>query len=172
MTEVLLIQAIGFAGMAASLISFQYKEHGKVLFLRILSEIIFAVQYVFLGAYTGMASNLMSAVMNLFFKSRVKGGKSTLAYQIGFSLVFVVLGVITWEGPVSLLIIFAKVASTVSYGIKDTRVMRRVYLLSPPAWVFYDWICGSIAGVLCDLVTLGSVLLAMWRLDRVPAEEN
>ena len=86
MTEVLLIQAIGFAGMAASLISFQYKEHGKVLFLRILSEIIFAVQYVFLGAYTGMASNLMSAVMNLFFKSRVKGGKSTLAYQIGFSL--------------------------------------------------------------------------------------
>ena len=166
------IQAIGFAGMAASLISFQYKEHGKVLFLRILSEVIFAVQYVFLGAYTGMASNLMSAVMNLFFKSRVKGGKSTLAYQIGFSMVFVVLGVITWEGPVSLLIIFAKVASTVSYGIKDTRIMRRVYLLSPPAWVVYDWVCGSIAGILCDFVTLGSVLLAMWRLDRAPVKEN
>ena len=53
------VQLLGMVGFAASLIAFQCKRHKPIVVLRTVNELVFALQYFLLGAYTGTAMNLL-----------------------------------------------------------------------------------------------------------------
>ena len=86
-----LIEAIGILGIIASIISFQCKKHSRLLLFRSANESLFALQYGLLGAYTGMAMNVIGVVRNIVFTELVKRKKSTVPARIAFGAVFVVL---------------------------------------------------------------------------------
>ena len=65
-TMQIIIQAIGILGILASVIAFQKKKHNQILLFKTLNEFLFAIQYFLLGAYTGMAMNLVGCVRNTF----------------------------------------------------------------------------------------------------------
>lgn len=161
----LFIQAVGFAGMAISLYGIQHKAYNRVVLFRILNELIFGVQFLLLGAYTGAASNFAACITNSVYMLRIKKGKSTLPFQIAFGILFVIIGILTWHGPASILVIFAKLLSTVSFGINDTKVIRRVNLIITPVWLVYDITVFSLAGIISDVLYFISVISAVIRLD-------
>ena len=164
----ILIQLIGVFGIAASIVAFQFKKHGTVLIFRTLNEALFAVQYFLLAAYTGAAASVLGITRNLIFKKRIAGGKSTSLFIAIFSALFLLFGILTWEGPKSLLIIVAKVLSTISYGNKNTTVIRIIGIVTTTSWLFYNWYVFSIAGVLCEAFTLTSLIIGLIRLDILP----
>ena len=94
------IQIIGFIGALLAIISFQSNRHGVIMALKTASETVFAVQLMLLGAYTGVAMNIIGSVRNLIFAALVKKGKSTTPWIIVFSVLTVVFGVLTWAGPI------------------------------------------------------------------------
>ncbi len=165
------IQIIGFVGMFLSIISFQSKSYQKIVWLRVLSEFVFAVQYFLLGATTGMVTNLTSCVTNSVYRERIKRGKKVAGFQIAFGLLFAILGILSWHGYVSLLAIAAKVLSTVANGNANPKTIRIINLIISPLWLVYDIIVFSLAGVLSDAFTLVSIVLAMVRLDKSQAKE-
>lgn len=71
----IIIQLIGGLGIIASIISFQCKKHNSILLFRTLNEFIFAIQYFLLGAYTGMAMNLVGCVRNIIFTKQILQNK-------------------------------------------------------------------------------------------------
>lgn len=73
----IIIQLIGVLGILSSIISFQCKRHNFVMLFRTLNEFVFAIQYFLLGAYTGMAMNLVGCVRNIMFAKQVSGNKNT-----------------------------------------------------------------------------------------------
>ena len=101
----IVIQLIGALGIIASIISFQCKKHNSILFFRTLNESLFAIQYFLLGAFTGMAMNLVGCVRNVIFTKQVSNGKKTTVSTIVFSVLFLIFGLFTWQGVKSILII-------------------------------------------------------------------
>lgn len=164
----IVIQLIGGLGILASIAAFQCRQHKYILGLRTLSEFIFAVQYCLLGAYTGMAAELIGCLRNQIFTKQVAKGRKTTGSILIFSLAFAVFGLITWEGPKSLLVIFAKVLSTVAYGNKNPTVMRTIILLTSSSWLIYNIYVFSLAGILCEIVTLVSLIVGILRMDLLP----
>lgn len=158
------VQFIGVCGVICSLIAFQCKTHGKILFFRTMNEFLFGIQYIFLGAYTGAAMNFIGCVRNIFFAQQVKRGKKTIVSRIVFSVFFIIMVAFTWSGSKSLLIGIAKVASTFAYGCKNTVVMRFIILVTSTAWLIYNIQAGSLAGMLCEIFTLGSIIVALIRI--------
>lgn len=165
-TDDIVIQIIGFIGMFLSIISFQSKSYQKIIWIRVASEFVFAVQYFLLGAYTGMATNLTSCVTNSIYRERIKRGKKTLGFQIAFGILFAVIGILSWHGPVSLLVIAAKILSTVANGNSNPKVLRIFNLIINPLWLIYDIIVFSLAGIFSDAFTIISIIIAMVRLDK------
>lgn len=164
----ILIQLIGGLGILASIAAFQCRQHKYILGLRTLSEFIFAVQYLLLGAYTGMAADLLGCLRNLVFTRQIAAGKKTNGSILLFSLAFAAFGLLTWEGPKSLLVIFAKVLSTVAYGNKNPTVVRTIILLTSSSWLIYNIYVFSLAGILCEIVTLVSLIAGIIRMDLLP----
>jgi len=162
------IQLLGMLGFAASLIAFQCKKHKPIVVLRTVNELVFALQYFLLGAYTGTAMNLLGSVRNLIFTKQVDRGRSTRGTMVLFSALFFVFGLLTWQGPKSLLIIAAKVLSTVAYGNKNPAMIRLLVLITSSAWLIYNASIYSYAGVISEAFTIGSILIGMVRLDILP----
>lgn len=164
----IIIQMIGGFGILASIISFQCKKHHSILFFRTLNEFIFAIQYFLLGAYTGMAVNLVGCARNIIFTKQISRNKKTTLSAILFCITFVVFGLSTWQGPKSLLIIFAKVLSTLAYGNKNTTIVRIIIFITSTSWLVYNYYVFSIAGMLCEAFTLCSLIIGILRLDIIP----
>lgn len=164
----IIIQIIGCLGIIASIISFQCKKHNHILFFRTLNESIFAVQYFLLGAYTGMMMNILGSIRNIIFTKKVAKNKSTTAAAVIFSACFTLFGLLTYQGNKSILIIIAKVLSTLAYGNKNTTVVRCLILITSASWLIYNYYVGSAAGILCETFTLLSLVAGIIRMDIVP----
>ena len=164
----IIIQLIGVLGIIASIISFQCKKHSSILLFRTLNEAVFALQYFLLDAYTGMAMNLIGCVRNIIFTKQVSYGKKTTISTVVFSILFFILGVFTWQGIKSILIIIAKVLSTLAYGNKNTTIVRAIIFITSSSWLIYNYFVSSYAGVMCEAFTLISLVVGVIRLDIVP----
>ena len=167
-----LIQSVGVLGIIASIVSFQCKKHNRILIFRTLNEFLFAIQYILLGAYTGAAMNIVGCVRNTIFSKLVEHKKDTKVYVIIFSILFTLFGIITWQGPKSVLIIVAKVLSTLAYGNKNTTAVRCIVLITSSSWLIYNIFVNSIAGAACEIFTLVSLVTGIIRLDIVPYFKN
>ena len=163
------IQAIGFLGIAFSLLAMQSKSYNRLTFLRICSELVFGFQYLFAGAWTGMVTNFAAVGTNSVYRYRIKQEKSTLPFQIAFAFLYTGLCLISWHGWVSLLIVGAKVISTIAMGVKRTRVIRLLNLISNPLWLIYNISEGLIAAIINDCITIACLLLAILRIDVLPS---
>lgn len=135
-----------------------------------VSEIVFAIQYFIMGAYTGAWMDLVSGGRNFLFYKLVQKGKSTLPVIIGFSFLIVFLGVVSWVGPLSLLPMIAKVISTVSYGMKNEKLLRYITLPSCILWIVYNFTVGGWEALIGDFLSLGSIIIAIYKFDLRPEE--
>lgn len=168
----LFAQAIGFIGTIIIVIGMQQKKYGRIVLCKISNELISAIHYLLLGGYTGMIINFASCVTNGVYWYRNTKGKSTLVFQILFGAMFVVLGALSWHGPISILVVAAKLISSVSLGINNPRVIRILNLISNPCWLVYNIYMGSIAGIISDILVISSVVIAVVRLDILGRKEE
>lgn len=157
------IDILGALGIVAAVLAFQCKRHGRVLTYRTANEVFFGIQFFLLGAYTGVAMNLVGSIRNTVFTLQVKHGKSTRLTAFLFCLFFLLAGLYTWEGPKSILVIVAKIISTLAFGNKNLLIVRLLILFTSSSWLIYDLFSGSMAGVVCEALTLTSILIALWR---------
>lgn len=166
-----IVQGIGALGIIASVISFQCKNHKKILLFRTLNELFFGIQYFILGAYTGMAMNFVGCVRNVIFSKQVENKKSTRIPIVIFSVFFTAFGILTWQGVKSILVIAAKLLSTIAYGNKNETIIRSVIFVTSSCWLVYNVTAGSAAGVLCEAFTLCSLIVGILKYDVLSREK-
>ena len=164
-TKDIIIQAIGILGLLINILAFQLKKHNHIVYGKMTSELIFSVQYIFLGAWTAAVLDFISVIRNLIFCKLVKKNLSTTPVIIVFGIFVIVTGVVTFDGFGSLLPIAAKLLTTVSYGMKNEKLLRLITLPSCIMWTIYNFAVGSVGGAVADMLTLGSLLIAMYKYD-------
>ena len=164
----ILTQALGLCGILCGAIAFQCKKHSNIMLFRTVNELLFAIQYLLLGAYTGMAMDLIGCLRNQLFASQIKRNKSTLLTQIIFCIIFLIGGIATWSGYISILAITAKLLSTVAYSLKNTKILRLIILTTSSCWLVYNAMVSSWAGVLCEVFTLSSIVISLFRFYILP----
>ena len=167
----IVVRVLGIAALFCGVISFQFQKHKGIMLCKMVSEFLFAVQYFLLGAYSGGLMDLISGARNLLFFKLVQKKKSTLPVILGFSALILVLGYLSWEGAVSLLPVAAKLITTVSYGMKNERLLRLITLPSCLCWIAYNAVIGTWDAMFTDLLSLGSILIALCKFDLKKAEK-
>ncbi len=164
-TTQIIAQVIGFLGTIMVIFGMQQKQYKHIVICKIGNEFTSSVHYLLLGGWTGMCINLASCFTNGFYYFRIKNGKSTLPFQIAFSIMFVTVGALSWHGYISIFVVIAKLISSVALGIKNPRTIRILNLISNPCWLVYNIYMRSFAGMITDSLVILSVLIAVIRLD-------
>ena len=171
-TTQLVAQILGFVGTVIVVIGMQQKKYKHIVICKIGNELFSAIHYLLLGGYTGMLANFASCLTNGCYYFRIKKGKTTMPFQIVFATMFVIIGALSWHGPISIFVVLAKLISSVALGIKNPRIIRMLNLISNPCWLIYNIYVGSIAGMVTDTLVTISVLIAVIRLDIFSKKES
>lgn len=161
----LIVQALGVLGLCFGVLSFQSNKSKNIVKLKLLNDFIFSIQYILLDAITGAVMNIISCFRNLIYINCDKKNKNTYSWMVLFSVIMLVMGVITWDSPFSLLAIAGKIISTVSYGLKDAKKVRLLTLPSSIGWLIYDSYYHSVGGVMNQLLIILSILISIIRYD-------
>lgn len=186
----ILIQVIGFVGIALNILSVQFNKHWQIMLFKTLGSLTFVIQYLLLGAWVGMVMDLIGSIRNIVFTLNVKNNKSNKWWIIFFSIITLIAGVLTiiftWDKSIgyasnwsnnpnvvliiaisiSIISIVAKLLTTIAYGFKNPHLIRMINLPSNACWVVYNVVAFSIAGVINDLMCLLSIIVAEIRFRK------
>ena len=187
-----IVQAIGFIAIAVNILSVQFNSHWLIMLFKSLGSFLFCIQYLLLGAFTGLVMDFIGVIRNFVFAYNVKKGKSNKWWIVLFSVLTTILGVATiiltwgktietlsrWSANVTVLTILAvfisiisvaaKLITTIGYGAKDPHKVRMINLPSFSLWIIYNITVLSIAGAINDSMSIVSILIAEYRFRKKP----
>ena len=158
-------QIIGFIGVVLFVLSFQIKSNKKLFFVQIMANVMFAIQFVMLGAYSGCVGLIICILRNVVFIYRDRwefaNSKAMLAIMLGCC---VLNTIVNWKGWYDLFSMLAVSSASIGYWIGSARALRTSNLFAAsPCWIIYDVVVGSWAGVLNETIAIVSILVSVVR---------
>lgn len=156
------VQLVGFVALAVGLLGFQANKRGNMLKFQVAASVLYAVHFYLLGAFTGAVMNGVNAGRNYAF---FKIAKRTWLLPAGFMIIFALAGIITWQGPLSVLPTLAMLTGTLAFWQKNPTTIRLLELISPPLWFAYNAVAGSYPGMLAEIILFCSIILGIYRFD-------
>lgn len=172
----LVAQIIGLFAMAFNILSYQQKTRNKAIAFQLCGGALFAVNFLLLGAITGSILNIIAAIRAIVFlnKDKLKADHPAwlagfiVTYLISYALTFTVFGKEATLGNliVEFLPVIGMTATTISFRLSDAKAIRRYGLISSPSWLVYNIANFSIGAICCEVLSLCSIVIGMFRLDR------
>lgn len=161
----IVIQIIGIAAMLFSVFSFQMNKHKHIMIMQILATTLFGLQYFLLGAYTGMAVDIVATLRGIVFYHRDKEWAKSNIWIAVFIIMFILSGFLTWQGPSSLLMTSAMILNTFSFSFTKPKLVRSTILISSPLVLIYNILTGSIGGIINEVCVELSSIIGLLRYD-------
>ena len=151
-------------------ITYQLKKKDKILFFNIASQTSAGLSYVCLGAYTGLAMSIISIFRNIvFIINEKKNGVTEKVTVNEILLLFVVyaltivLSVVTFNGFLSLMSVFATMLYTFSVWQKSTRIYKFLGVPISILWISYNIYIKSIFGIILEFILMSSAVIGFIR---------
>lgn len=161
----IVIQIIGIAAMLFSVFSFQMNKHKHIMIMQLLATTLFGLQYFLLGAYTGMAVDIVATLRGIVFYHRDKEWAKSNIWIAVFIIMFILSGFLTWQGPSSLLMTSAMILNTFSFSFTKPKLVRSTILISSPLVLIYNILTGSIGGIINEVCVELSSIIGLLRYD-------
>ncbi len=159
-------QTFGILGFILSIITFQQNEHKRIVTMQFLANTCFAIHFYMLGAFTGAVLNAIGIVRSFVYYHKDKKWAASNGWIVVFSLICVGAGVLTWQGPLSLVPMAGMILTSVAFGIENPKLVRRVAFPSSPLWLIYNVFNSSWGGVLTEVFNILSIIVGVLRFDR------
>ncbi len=172
----LFAQAVGIVAMAIIIISFQQKTHKKVVTYQLLGCTLFAANFFMLGALVGAFMNVVSMLRAVVYSNKEKfhgdhkGWRAVFMalYVLAYVLTFVVFGTpfTVRNALLELLPVIAAVCTTIGFSSDSAKLVRLFGLVNSPCWLIYNLANFALGGILCEVFSLCSIFIGMFRHDR------
>ena len=163
--ETIIIQGIGFAGLALFVLSFQLKSNKALFLAQSMGSIMFGLQFLLLHQLSGCLSLMLVIVRNFMLMRYQEWAWVRWKGWIGIYSVFcVAILVFTWNGPISILPYLAVQVGTIMYWTNNAQKIRLANLAcASPCWLIFDILVGSIGGILNEVILIVSILVSIYR---------
>lgn len=172
----IIAQIVGLFAMTFNIFSYQQRTQKRAIAFQLGGSILFCVNFLMLGALVGGILNAVGIVRALVFLNKEKLKATHPVWLIGFTAVYLMSYVLTFtvfgkEATVfNLIVEFLPVvgmtATTISFRLSDAKAIRRFGLVSSPSWLVYNIVNFAVGAIICEVLSLCSILIGMLRLDK------
>ena len=156
-------QILGWLAALFTFISYQCKEHKTLIVVQTLSTLSICISYLFLDAMSGMMLNIVCIVRNfIIYRKDIKiFSHSSWAYVL--TGVMGTMGALSWQSPMSLLIIIALMINTLFLYFPNVQNLRKSILLTSSMILLYNVYYTVWGGVANELIAIISSLIGIYR---------
>lgn len=161
-----LAQLLGWLAAIFGFITYQCKTQKQVLAFQSAASLCLCVSYLLVGAYSGLLLNIVCLIRNFVFAAKHKHIFSYKWWPTVFAVIMGFLGALSWQGPVSLLVIIALVLYTLFLGADNVRNLRKCILLTSSLVLLYNLYYRIWGAVLFEFVSILSAVIALIRFRK------
>lgn len=171
----MIAQAVGIVAMAFNILSYQQKKQSAVIAFQLVGATLFAVNFLMLSATVGGILNIIGALRAIVFLNKKKLRADHPAWLVGFILIYIAVYVCTFtlfgKEPtaynfiIEFLPVVGMIATTVGFRLKEASDVRKCGLVSSPSWLIYNVSNFAIGAIICEVLSLVSIIVGIIRLD-------
>ena len=154
---------VGFISAIFSFLSYQAKTPKKLLTLQYCVSGAAAVSFAILGAWSGMAMNIVCLIRNYTFDIRNRKPFSSPSWPYIIAVITGAVGALSWQGPISLLIIIPIMINTVVLSLADNTKLRLSILFTSSVIIIYDLYSKAYFSAITETVTITSAAIGLIR---------
>jgi len=165
-TQLLIGQALGILATVITVISYQMNTKRSLLLVQTTATACTCLAYLFLGAASGFALNIVCILRNIVFYFQKDSGKVHTVSALLLSAAMVAVGALSWQGPVSLLIIIALAANTIFMSFGNPQLLRKSVLGTSTLVLLYNIFVFSLGGIANEGLSIVSSAVGILRFRK------
>lgn len=154
MTDSIIGQILGILAPLITFISYQENSKKKLLILQTAATLANCLSYLFLDADSGFALNIVCIIRNIAFYFQDPLSKSCRITACALAFIMSFLGIFSWEGSISLLVIIALAANTIFLSFGDAQLLRKSVIITSSLILIYNIIVLSIGGIINESIAV------------------
>ena len=169
-TQQLIGQALGILATVITVISYQMNTKRSLLLVQTIATACTCLAYLFLGATSGFTLNIVCIIRNIVFYFQKDSGKVHTISALVLAAAMVAVGALSWQGPISLLIIVALAANTVFMSFGNPQLLRQSVLGTSSLVLLYNIFVFSIGGIANEGLSIVSSAVGIVRFRKEKAK--
>lgn len=159
-------QLFEITGATLSLYAMQRKKKTQILNYTVLAATCGIFHYLFLGAWSGVATKIVSASRNTVAAYEAHKHRVSKSWPIIFVALYIIGGIFTYSSPLSILPVAATSIYTIAIYIGNESVIRKTALFTSALWLIYNICVFSIFGIIMQVIFIINDLLAILRYKK------
>ena len=166
MTPQILGQIVGILATIITALSYQVNTKRNLLIIASAGTTCTCLSYLLLGASSGFALNIVCLVRNASFYAMKEG---TRLHKLTTALLIAAMcavGALSWQGPISLLIIVALAINTFFISLGKPQILRWSLLLTCTMIIIYNIAVFSIGGIMNESISIVSSIIGIVRFAK------
>lgn len=163
MTNIVIGQILGIIATIITFASYQVNSKRRLLVIQTVATLFTCISYLFLDATSGFALNIVCIVRNVVFYFVDSRSKWNYIAASLLALCMVGLGALSWQGPISLLVIIALAVNTVVMSLGKPQRLRESVLLTSSMVLVYNIFVFSLGGIVNEGVAIVSSVIGIVR---------
>ena len=163
MTRIVIGQILGIIATIITFTSYQINSKRGLLITQTAATLFTCISYLFLGATSGFALNIICIVRNVIFYFVDSKSKWNYISVSVLALCMVGLGALSWQGAISLLVIIALSVNTVIMSLGKPQLLRQSVLLTSSMILVYNIFVFSLGGIVNESVAIVSSAIGIVR---------
>ena len=156
-------QILGWTAALLTFLSYQCKEHKKLLAIQTLSTLSICLSYLLLHAQSGKILNIICILRNFIIYRKDIKFFSYPFWPYLLAIIMGITGVSSWQGPISLLIITALMINTLFLYFPNVQNLRKSILLTSTMIAIYNIYYTVWGGVVNELIAISSAVIGLYR---------
>ena len=152
----------GGLGVLANVLIYQQRTGKRLLIYKLISDALWALHYLTLGAFSAAAIATIGIVRESVFLNRGKGWADTKLWLLLFALLSVFSAALTWGSYLSILPATASLLSVFGFWQARPRLSKLLAYPISLCMLTYDICVSSYMGIVNEAFTLVSTTVAIF----------
>ena len=154
-------EIFGVLGIIVNFLIYQQRDRKKLLRVKLLSDLTWAVHYGLLTAFSGMAVTLVGAARETTFILTDDKEKGRKYFLVGFAVIAIVTSALSMKDWFGLLPALASLIAVFSYWQQNPRVTKILGLPISSTMLIYDIVRLSYMGIVNEIFTVISIAITL-----------
>lgn len=163
--EKYIAQIFGALALIMLFTSYQKKTKKDFFIVQIFANLFYALQYILLKAYSGTSASVVAILRSVvFYDFENKDKQIPVFVLLIFELIFILVGIFTFEGIYSTIPILIHCIYTLGTWFKSLKTTYIIAIISAILWTVYSLMVGAYVSIIANFVELTAGILGLRRL--------
>ena len=159
-------QVLGVIATLITFLSYQTNTKRSLIITQTAATFFNCISYLLLGATSGFVLNVVCVVRNVIYYFQKTRSRANLVCAFALAAIIGALGALSWQGPISLLIIIALAVNTVFLSFGRPQLLRYSILFTSTAILVYNAYFIAVGGMANEAVAIVSSIIGIIRFKK------